>query len=48
MQDPEVKAKLASQGLYMIATCGDEFGAVIRKRFDDYGQAIRNRTSRKQ
>jgi tripartite-type tricarboxylate transporter receptor subunit TctC len=40
MNDSEVRAKVASQGLYMIATCGDEFGAVIRKRFDEYGQAI--------
>jgi tripartite-type tricarboxylate transporter receptor subunit TctC len=42
MNDSEVRAKVASQGLYMIATCGDEFGAVIRKRFDEYGQAIRD------
>ena len=41
LQDPEVKAKLALQGLYPVGTCGDEFGAYIRKRFDDYGEMIR-------
>ena len=41
LQDPEVKAKLALQGLYPVGTCGDEFGAYIRKRFDDYGEMIK-------
>ena len=41
LQDPEVKAKLAQQGLYPVGICGDEFGAYIRKRFDDYGEMIR-------
>jgi tripartite-type tricarboxylate transporter receptor subunit TctC len=41
LQDPEVKAKLALQGLYPVGVCGDEFGAYIRKRFDDYGEMIR-------
>ena len=36
-----MKAKLALQGLYPVGTCGDEFGAYIRKRFDDYGEMIR-------
>src|SRR5262245_12141866 len=48
MNAGEVKAKVASQGLYMIATCGDEFGAVIRKRFDEYGQAIRESNLKQQ
>jgi len=40
-QDPEVKAKLALQGLYPVGMCGDEFAAYIRKRFDDYGEMIK-------
>jgi tripartite-type tricarboxylate transporter receptor subunit TctC len=41
LQDPDVKAKLALQGLYPVGMCGDEFAAYIRKRFDDYGEMIR-------
>jgi tripartite-type tricarboxylate transporter receptor subunit TctC len=38
---PEVKAKLAMQGLYPVGTCGADFGAFLRKQYDDYGLAIR-------
>jgi tripartite-type tricarboxylate transporter receptor subunit TctC len=38
---PDVKAKLAVQGLYPVGTCGAEFGEYIRKRFDMYGEAIK-------
>jgi tripartite-type tricarboxylate transporter receptor subunit TctC len=41
LADPDVKAKLALQGLYPVGTCGDEFAAYVRKRFDDYGEMIR-------
>ena len=41
LQDPEVKAKLALQGLYPVGMCGDEFAAYVQKRFDDYGVMIR-------
>ena len=41
LQDPEVKAKLALQGLYPVGQCGDEFASYIRKRFDDYGAMIK-------
>ena len=41
LQDPDVKAKLALQGLYPVGMCGDEFAAYIRNRFDDYGEMIR-------
>jgi tripartite-type tricarboxylate transporter receptor subunit TctC len=37
---PEVKARLADQGLYPVGTCGADFGALVRKRYDEYGQAI--------
>ena len=41
LQVPEVKAKLAVQGLYPVGKCGADFGAFIRKQYDDYGRAIR-------
>jgi len=41
LQEPEVKAKLALQGLYPVGQCGDEFAGYIRKRFDDYGEMIK-------
>jgi tripartite-type tricarboxylate transporter receptor subunit TctC len=41
LQVPEVKAKLAIQGLYPVGTCGADFGAFIRKQSDEYGRAIR-------
>jgi tripartite-type tricarboxylate transporter receptor subunit TctC len=41
MVDPEVRAKLALQGLYPVGICGDEFAAYVRKRYDDYGEMIR-------
>jgi tripartite-type tricarboxylate transporter receptor subunit TctC len=41
LQVPEVKTKLAIQGLYPVGICGADFGAFIRKQYDDYGRAIR-------
>ena len=41
LQDPEVKTKLALQGLYPVGQCGDAFAAYVRKRFDDYGVMIK-------
>jgi tripartite-type tricarboxylate transporter receptor subunit TctC len=41
INDREVRAKIALQGLTVLATCGDEYGALIRRRFDEYGRAIR-------
>jgi tripartite-type tricarboxylate transporter receptor subunit TctC len=40
-QVPEVKAKLIGQGLYPVGTCGAEFGALLRKQYDEYGRVIR-------
>jgi tripartite-type tricarboxylate transporter receptor subunit TctC len=40
LQAPEVKAKLALQGLYAVGACGDAFGAQIRKSYDEYGRMI--------
>jgi tripartite-type tricarboxylate transporter receptor subunit TctC len=41
LQVPEVKAKLVAQGLYPVGICGADFGAFVRKQYDDYGRAIR-------
>jgi tripartite-type tricarboxylate transporter receptor subunit TctC len=39
---PGVGSKLVVQGLYPVGTCGADFGAFLRKQYDDYGRAIRN------
>jgi tripartite-type tricarboxylate transporter receptor subunit TctC len=41
MRAPSVKAKLVVQGLYPVGMCGADFGAFLRKQYDDYGRAIR-------
>jgi tripartite-type tricarboxylate transporter receptor subunit TctC len=41
LQAPEVKARLLVQGLYPVAACGAEFGALIGKQYDAYGRVIR-------
>jgi tripartite-type tricarboxylate transporter receptor subunit TctC len=41
MQTPEVKSKLVDQGFLPVGICGADFGAFIRKQYDDYGRAIR-------
>jgi tripartite-type tricarboxylate transporter receptor subunit TctC len=41
LQVPEVKAKLFAQGLYPVGMCGADFGAYLRKQFDEYGRIIR-------
>jgi tripartite-type tricarboxylate transporter receptor subunit TctC len=41
LQVPEVKAKLALQGLYPVGMCGADFAGFVRKRYDEYGEAIR-------
>ena len=41
MQDPEAKRKLVAQGLFPVVTCGADFGALIRKQYDEYGRVIR-------
>jgi tripartite-type tricarboxylate transporter receptor subunit TctC len=41
LQVPEVRAKLDVQGLYPVGTCGADFGAYIRKQYDEYGRVIR-------
>jgi tripartite-type tricarboxylate transporter receptor subunit TctC len=40
LKGPEVQEKLAAQGLYTVGTCGADFSALLRKRYDEYGRAI--------
>jgi len=39
--DPEIRSKLVAVGLYPVGVCGDEFGAHIRKQYEEYGDVIR-------
>jgi tripartite-type tricarboxylate transporter receptor subunit TctC len=41
MHAPEVKGKLVAQGFAPVGMCGTEFGALLRKQYDDYGRVIR-------
>jgi tripartite-type tricarboxylate transporter receptor subunit TctC len=41
MDAPTVKPKLKALGLYPVGRCGANFDADLRKRFDEYGRAIR-------
>jgi tripartite-type tricarboxylate transporter receptor subunit TctC len=41
LRAPEVKAKLAVQGLVPVAMCGTDFAAHLRAEFDRYGRAMR-------
>jgi tripartite-type tricarboxylate transporter receptor subunit TctC len=40
LRAPEIKVKLAAQGFSSVAMCGPEFGALLRKQYDDYGRII--------
>jgi tripartite-type tricarboxylate transporter receptor subunit TctC len=42
LDDPEIKAKLKSQGLAAAGICGSGYDAFTRKQYDDYGRAIRD------
>jgi tripartite-type tricarboxylate transporter receptor subunit TctC len=39
---PEVKPKLAVQGIFPKPICGAEYGAHLRKQFDEYARVIRD------
>jgi tripartite-type tricarboxylate transporter receptor subunit TctC len=41
LQVPEVKAKLLPLALYPVGTCGADFAALLRKKSDEFGRAIR-------
>jgi tripartite-type tricarboxylate transporter receptor subunit TctC len=40
MQVPEVRVKLAVQGLYPVGMCGADFGAFLRSQYNEYGRVI--------
>lgn len=40
MQSPDIRAKLDTQGLYPAVTCGDDFGAILRRQYEEYGRVI--------
>jgi tripartite-type tricarboxylate transporter receptor subunit TctC len=41
LQAPEFKAKLVVQGFNPVGMCGADFGALLRKQYDDWGRVIR-------
>jgi tripartite-type tricarboxylate transporter receptor subunit TctC len=41
MQAPEVKPRLAQQGLLPVNKCGDEFGVYLRRQVEEYSRVIR-------
>jgi tripartite-type tricarboxylate transporter receptor subunit TctC len=42
LQDSETRRKLIAQGLFPAVACGAEFGALIRKQYDEYGRILRD------
>lgn len=43
---PDVKQQLGRQGLLPVGVCGADFGALLRKQYDDYGRIIREASIR--
>jgi tripartite-type tricarboxylate transporter receptor subunit TctC len=41
LKAPDMKPKLAQQGLFPVGICGAEFGAYLRRQVDDYTRIIR-------
>jgi tripartite-type tricarboxylate transporter receptor subunit TctC len=41
LREPETERKLSAQGFIPVRTCGSDFGAAIRKQYDDFGRFIR-------
>jgi tripartite-type tricarboxylate transporter receptor subunit TctC len=41
LQAPETKRKLVAQGLFPVGMCGADFGALLRKQFNEFGRIIR-------
>jgi tripartite-type tricarboxylate transporter receptor subunit TctC len=41
MQVPEVREKLAAQAFQELGICGAQFGAFLRRQYDDFGRIIR-------
>jgi tripartite-type tricarboxylate transporter receptor subunit TctC len=41
LKAPDMKPKLAQQGLFPVGTCGAEFGAYLRRQVEEYSRIIR-------
>jgi tripartite-type tricarboxylate transporter receptor subunit TctC len=41
LQTPEIKQKLVAQGLFPVGVCATDFGSYLRRKYDEYGRAIR-------
>jgi tripartite-type tricarboxylate transporter receptor subunit TctC len=39
---PEIRDKLAVQGLFPVGTCGADFADLVRKQYEDYGRVIKD------
>lgn len=42
MQEPALKARLNELGFFPVGICGDDFAALMRKQYEDYGRVIRD------
>jgi tripartite-type tricarboxylate transporter receptor subunit TctC len=42
MQTPEIKTKLHELGFFRAGICGQDFAALLRKQYEDYGRVIRS------
>ena len=41
LQTPEMKQKLAAQALFPVGVCATGFGSYLRRKYDEYGRAVR-------
>jgi tripartite-type tricarboxylate transporter receptor subunit TctC len=41
LKAPDMKPKLAQQGLFPVGMCGAEFGAYLRRQVEEYSRVIR-------
>jgi tripartite-type tricarboxylate transporter receptor subunit TctC len=42
LQTSEIKGKLVAQGLFPLAICGTDFAASVRRKYEEYGRAVRD------
>jgi tripartite-type tricarboxylate transporter receptor subunit TctC len=42
LRDSEIRSKIVAVGLYPAGECGTEYGAFIRKKYEEYGSIIRS------
>jgi tripartite-type tricarboxylate transporter receptor subunit TctC len=41
LQALEIKQRLAAQGLFPVGVCATAFGSYLRRKYDEYGRAVR-------